>query len=1009
MSATLHRIFIEGKAYDARAGQNLLQAALALGFDLPYFCWHPALGSVGACRQCAVKQFRDEQDTRGRIVMACMTPVTENARISIADPEAVAFRASVIEWLMTNHPHDCPVCDEGGECHLQDMTQMTGHVYRRHRFRKRTYENQNLGPALTHEMNRCIQCYRCVRYYRDYAGGDDLSALSLRNTTYFGRAWPGTLASPFSGNLAEVCPTGVFTDKSLARHYARKWDLQTAPSICVHCGTGCNTIPGARYGTLRRIRNRYHPDLNGFFLCDRGRYGYEFVNPPLRLAGPPEAGAPSGRIRDDRAGFAAPAKTAGHAPLLSFEALMRPDGGALLEEAARLLAQSKGLAGIGSPRASLEANHALRRLVGPERFCNGMSAQEAALAQMTLAALDDLGAHRGEAGDAGVGQASEATPAVRIASPRDIEESDALLILGEDPLGIAPRLALSARQAALHQAAALAAKLGIDSWSDMFVRLIAAEHSSSLFIASSGETSLDDIARACLRVAPAQVAQAGFETARAIEGASEGECEGKREESGSFARAAAEALGRAERPVVLCAAGWAQREAIAAAVAVVRALVANGRAAKIAIPVAEANTLGVALMDTRGLAHARSLLESGEADTLVVLENDFMRRMRPEDAEWLCSRARAILVLDCVPTTVASHATLILPSAPFSESAGTFVNYEGRLQSHIAALPPTGASRAAWDWLSALADRAHPQASSPPHGPASAGADDAHAGLAGARKSRPSLAAMREELAQSLPRLSAIRKIAAEEAGWAAPPIPRQTERFSGRTAMTAHLNVHEPPPPVDPDEPFSFSMEGFHGTVPARWIPRYWAPGWNSVQAINKFRAEIDGSFAAKEPAWVLPREESGARSDDGPRAGTQDGSPARLPEEFGLLLDREVFGSEELSAMAPVIRARRPEPRVVMSENDARSRGLRDGDWLVVGEVRAPAGATALRWTLAVRIRAHAIEGFVRLPAGYREQPGWEYAQAVTVRRASEDERAHAERAHAERAPGAGGEEGA
>ena len=103
--------------------------------------------------------------------MACMTPAADGTRISIADPEAAAFRASVIEWLMTNHPHDCPVCEEGGECHLQDMTVMTGHAYRRYRFTKRTHRNQYLGPFINHEMNRCIACYRCVRFYRDYAGG----------------------------------------------------------------------------------------------------------------------------------------------------------------------------------------------------------------------------------------------------------------------------------------------------------------------------------------------------------------------------------------------------------------------------------------------------------------------------------------------------------------------------------------------------------------------------------------------------------------------------------------------------------------------------------------------------------------------------------------------------------------------------------------------------------------------------------------------------------------------
>ena len=103
-------------------------------------------------------------------------------------------------------------------------------------------------------MNRCIQCYRCTRFYRDYAGGRDLDALVLRNQVYFGRYQNGVLESEFSGNLVEVCPTGVSTDKTLKRHYTRKWDLQTAPSVCVQCALGCNTIPGERYGTLRRIR-----------------------------------------------------------------------------------------------------------------------------------------------------------------------------------------------------------------------------------------------------------------------------------------------------------------------------------------------------------------------------------------------------------------------------------------------------------------------------------------------------------------------------------------------------------------------------------------------------------------------------------------------------------------------------------------------------------------------------------------------------------------------------------
>ncbi len=237
-------IFIDQQPYEINPENNLLEAALGVGLDLPYFCWHPAMGSVGSCRQCAVQHFQDENDTQGRMVMACMTPLKEGARFSIKHPVATDFRKQVIEWMMINHPHDCPVCDEGGECHLQDMTVMTGHNTRRFRFDKRTFRNQDLGPKINHEMNRCITCYRCVRFYKDLAGGTDLSAFANSGRVYFGRNEDGTLESGFSGNLAEVCPTGVFTDKVLHQHHTRKWDLETAPSICQQCSVGCNISPG---------------------------------------------------------------------------------------------------------------------------------------------------------------------------------------------------------------------------------------------------------------------------------------------------------------------------------------------------------------------------------------------------------------------------------------------------------------------------------------------------------------------------------------------------------------------------------------------------------------------------------------------------------------------------------------------------------------------------------------------------------------------------------------------
>ncbi|HEX2950254.1 MAG TPA: NADH-quinone oxidoreductase subunit NuoG, partial [Armatimonadota bacterium] len=457
-------IYIDNEAYTIEdEGKNLLEVCLSLGFNLPYFCWHPAMHSVGACRQCAVKQFKDEKDTRGRIVMACETPAKDGTRISINDPEVVEFRKSIIEWLMVNHPHDCPICDEGGECHLQDMTMMTGHVYRRAHFKKRTYHSQDLGPFVNHEMNRCIQCYRCVRFYNEYAGGHDFGVFGWHDHVYFGRHSDGVLESEFSGNLVEVCPTGVFTDKTQWRHYIRKWDLQTAPSICVHCGLGCNTIPGERYGLLRRMRNRYNGQVNGYFLCDRGRYGYEFVNSSQRIT------APQLRKTDD------------------LQAVNKDE---ILAHLGDVLRNGK-VVGIGSPRASLEANYALPTLVGKEHFYSGISRHQYQLLQQMLTILQ---------------QGPARTP-----SQQDAARADAVLILGEDVNNVAPMLAFSLRQAALQAPKeTLIPQLRIAPFSDHPIHDAIQQERSPFFIATPWVTRLDEEATATYRMTPDDIARFGF-------------------------------------------------------------------------------------------------------------------------------------------------------------------------------------------------------------------------------------------------------------------------------------------------------------------------------------------------------------------------------------------------------------------------------------------------------------------------------------------------------------------
>ena len=447
------KIRIDGKYYDVKPEKNLLETCLSLGIDIPHFCFHPALGSVGACRLCAVRKFRDKDDTKGRIVMSCMEPVTEGLIVSVDDHEAKEFRASVIEGLMTNHPHDCPVCDEGGECHLQDMTVMTGHNYRRFDFPKRTYNNQELGPFINHEMNRCIQCYRCVRFYRDYAGGKDLNVFASRNQVYFGRHEDGTLENVFSGNLVEVCPTGVFTDKTLKKHFTRKWDLSNAPSVCVHCSVGCNTIASERYGSLRRIMSRYNGAVNGYFICDRGRFGYEFVNNEKRIR--------SVQIRSGKN-----------------EKLQIADKELFSSSLNLSLSKNKKIIGIGSPRASLESNYALMSLVGKNNFYHGISKKEYLLTKTISEYLRNCNAV--------------------IPSLKQMEKADAILVLGEDLTNTAPMIALALRQAARNVPNAEAMTKGIPLWNDAPVRELAQDAKSPVFIATHLD-SLDDIAEDSFR------------------------------------------------------------------------------------------------------------------------------------------------------------------------------------------------------------------------------------------------------------------------------------------------------------------------------------------------------------------------------------------------------------------------------------------------------------------------------------------------------------------------------
>jgi len=833
------KITVDGKVLEVDENNNLLEEVLSHGEDLPYFCWHPSMGSVGSCRQCAVIEYADDEDTRGRLNMACMTSPRDGARYSIE--KAAQFRAQAIESIMINHPHDCPVCEEGGECHLQDMTVMSGHNYRRYDGKKKTHTNQYLGPFIGHEMNRCITCYRCVRYYKDYAGGTDFGPQASHDNTYFGRWQEGPLESEFSGNLAEVCPTGVFTDKPFSKHYVRKWDLQTAPSICASCSVGCNTNPGERYGTLRRVVNRFNDEVNGYFICDRGRFGTGYVNSDERIT--------VSMTRDSRDAN----------PVLASP-----------EEARTSLHSMMGAIGIGSPRASLEANFALRELVGPDNFYAGVSSAELGMYKQIL----DI--YR--------------TKPVKVARIKDIEASDAVVILGEDVTNTAARLALAMRQSVKNEGRKMARDMKFPDWHDAAIRQLAMDCKSPLFILSPYATRLDDVAAQVHIASAEESAKIGYAIATAIDGNAPG-VTGLSKESQALVKTIAEALKGAEQPLIVSGTGSMSPALINAAANIATALSDGEKKANLALVVPEANSLGLAMLmeeSDRALEQAFACEETHA----IVLENDLYRRAPSADVDAFINKMEGLAVLDSMKHKTGEAANLVLASGTFAETSGTFVNYETRAQHFYSVFKPVDSIQSSVKWLS----------------------------------DKP-LAEVTADCAKEIEGCAAIVGLTpGADFTVAGMRVPRQQHRYSGRTAMRADVDVHEPKQEQDEDGIMSYSMEGVPATRDSTVFNTAWSGGWNSNQSVFKFQSHTGGPLKqAGHGICLIENIASEKTYNEFEKAESAKGDYQVFPLYH-------LFGSDELTAKTPAIQEKATSGYIALNEADVAKLGLQASDGVAV-----------------------------------------------------------------------------
>jgi NADH-quinone oxidoreductase subunit G len=287
-------ITIDGRALAVEKGKTILQAAIEAGIQVPYYCYHPALGVDGSCRVCIVRV-----EKMPKLQTACSTVCTDGMVVDTRSAEVVKARQSVFEFLLINHPLDCPVCDKGGECPLQDYSYTFGPDSSRMDFPRRVFDGEGVkgdvdfGPTLLLNRNRCILCTRCVRFMRDVDGDAQISIQDRGNGSQIVTFQEEGVHSLISGNLMDVCPVGAITTKDY-RFKSRPWDNPVAvDTICTLCSKGCSTTAWlrakpewAKGPRIARITPRFNMDVNEYWMCDIGRFDYHFVESDDRLQKP---------------------------------------------------------------------------------------------------------------------------------------------------------------------------------------------------------------------------------------------------------------------------------------------------------------------------------------------------------------------------------------------------------------------------------------------------------------------------------------------------------------------------------------------------------------------------------------------------------------------------------------------------------------------------------------------------------------------------------------------------
>ncbi len=644
MSDDLVNIEVDGRPLQARKGQMVMQVTDVAGIYIPRFCYHEKLSIAANCRMCLV-----EIEKAPKPMPACATPVTEGMKVFTRSPRAIAAQKATMEFLLINHPLDCPICDQGGECELQDLALGFGSASSRFDERKRVVKDKNLGPLISTDMTRCIHCTRCVRFTAEIAGLQELGTTGRGEDMEIGTWIERSVDHELSGNVIDLCPVGALNSKPF-RHRARSWEMTEHALVSPHDATGTNLYGHVLRGRLMRVVPRHNEDINETWIADRDRYSYEGIYSADRL----------------------------QAPMMRIEGQLREVSWdqALAATAEAIKAAANGDAGkvgfLGSPGSTTEELFLLGRLargIGSHNI-------DTRLRQQDFADQEH----------------DPAYPGLGLAL-RDIEKLDALLLAGCHIRQEAPLVAHRVRKAAL-----AGARISL---------LATAPQECHFPVTRQIVVGPADLLAEFAGLLNAAVARSGRPAPESIAGltASGMASDAQREivETLAAGRSAILLGGVAMRHT-----RYADLRAAAAALAALTGaklgyLPDGGNAAGAALAGALPHRLPGGRPDPQPGMHARQMLESSLAACLLFGGIEPEHDLGAGDAARnLAGCPQLIAVTPYASASLMQSAQILLPMGTFAETSGSYVNAEGRWQEFNGCARPVGEARPGWKILRVL-------------------------------------------------------------------------------------------------------------------------------------------------------------------------------------------------------------------------------------------------------------------------------------------------------------------